>query len=79
MAHPPRAVRVQTPVTPRLTPSAVHIILRARPAVQSAYDANSTFVIRPDALAGVAVAVAVVVGAAVPIVVVGWRGLETFC
>ena len=30
-------------------------------------------------VASVAVAVAVVVGAAVPIVVVGWRGSETFC
>ena len=30
-------------------------------------------------VASVAVAVAAVAGAAVPIVVVGWRGLETFC
>ena len=45
---------VQAPIALRLLPSAVHILFRARPAVQSAYDANSTFVIRPDALAGFA-------------------------
>ena len=50
---------VQAPVVLGLLPPAVHILFRARPAVQSAYDANSTFVIRPDALAGYAVALLV--------------------
>ena len=61
---------VQTPVVLRLLPSTVHILFRARPAVQSAYDANSTFVIRPDALAGFATALLV------PRYVAGVRGVE---
>ena len=68
--HSPRAVSVQAPVVLRLLPSAVHILFRARPAVQSAYDANSTFVIRPDALAGFAAALLV------PRYVAGVRGVE---
>ena len=62
--------RVHRPVVLGFPPSAVHILFRARPAVQSAYDANSTFVIRPDALAGYAVALLV------PQYVAGARGVE---
>ena len=58
------------PVVLGFPPSAVHILFRARPAVQSAYDANSTFVIRPDALAGFAAALLV------PQYVAGVRGVE---
>ena len=61
---------VQAPVVLRLLPSAVHILFRARPAVQSACDANSTFVIRPDALAGFAAALLV------PQYVAGARGVD---
>ena len=61
---------VQAPVVLRLLPSTVHILFRARPAVQSAYDADSTFVIRPDALAGFATALLV------PRYVAGVRGVE---
>ena len=58
------------PVVLGFPPPAVHILFRARPAVQSAYDANSTFVIRPDALAGFAAALLV------PRYVAGVRGVE---
>ena len=61
---------VQAPIALRLLPSAVHILFRARPAVQFAYDANSTSVIRPDALAGCAAALLV------PQYVSGARGVE---
>ena len=70
MVHSPRAVPRSAPVVLGFPPSAVHILFRARPAVQSAYDANSTFVIRPDALAGYAVALLV------PQYVAGARGVE---
>ena len=62
--------RVHRPVVLGFPPSAVHILFRARPAVQSAYDANSTFVIRPDALAGFATTLLV------PRYVAGVRGVE---
>ena len=70
MVHSPRAVPCSAPVVLGFPPSAVHILFRARPAVQSAYDANSTFVIRPDALAGFAAALLV------PQYVAGARGVE---
>ena len=70
MVHSPRAVPCSAPVVLGFPPSAVHILFRARPAVQSAYDANSTFVIRPDALAGFAAALLV------PRYVAGVRGVE---
>ena len=70
MVHSPRAVPCSAPVVLGFPPSAVHILFRARPAVQFACDANSTFVIRPDALAGYAVALLV------PQYVAGARGVE---
>ena len=58
------------PVVLGLPPSAVHILFRARPAVQFACDVNSTFVTRPDALAGYAVALFV------PLYVAGARDIS---